>query len=202
MTTDGFSADWFSHHINFWKKIFQSLEWNPNEKKTIIEIGSFEGRSTVWSCKNLLLHLDSKIFCIDTFQGSVEHSENLKVNLLTRFKNNIKVAGVSDKVRICQGESWHELSKLIADNINADMVYVDGSHQAPDVLEDACLALRILKTSGIVIFDDYHWSIEPHGREDILNSPKIAVDLFHSINRRRIKLFAQSAHQIAFQKTF
>ena len=197
-----FSADWFSHHIEFWKKIFKSFGWNAHEKSTLIEIGSFEGRSTIWSCQNLLLHPDSKIICIDTFQGSVEHNDELKADLFSRFKHNVESAGFLGKVQIHQGESWKELTKLVAQGVKADVVYIDGSHQAPDVLEDAYLAFRACRNGGLMIFDDYHWCIEPHGKEDILNSPKLAIDTFFNINRRRIKLFAQSPHQIVFQKTF
>lgn len=201
MTDYEFSSDWFSHHIDFWTKVFRSAGWNANEEKTVVEIGSFEGRSTVWSCRNLLLHPSSRIFCVDTFAGSVEHSESLKADLFSRFRHNVATAGIAEKVEVRRGESWQELCKLIAEGVRADVIYIDGSHQAPDVLEDACLSFRLLRHGGLMMFDDYHWTIERHGAEDILNSPKLAVDMFFNIYRRKVKLFAQSAHQIVLQKT-
>ena len=35
-----------------------------------------------------------------------------------------------------------------------DIIYIDGSHEARDVLEDAVLAYRLLKIGGLLIFDD------------------------------------------------
>lgn len=196
-----FSADWFSHNISFWTSTFKAAGWEPAAPKIIVEIGSFEGRSTIWSCKNLLHNAESRIFCIDTFGGSVEHNEKQKTNLFERFTNNIESAGVQDKVKIRRGESWRELARLTAEGIRPDFIYIDGSHQAPDVLSDAVLSFNLLKGGGLMIFDDYHWTIEPHGQEDILNSPKLAVDMFISLYRRRMRLFAQSGHQIALRKT-
>ena len=196
-----FSADWFSHNISFWASTFKAAGWNPQAINTIVEIGSFEGRSTIWSCKNLLDNAESRIYCIDTFEGSVEHTERQKINLLERFQGNIESAGVQHNVEIRRGSSWHELARLAAEGVRPDFIYIDGSHQAPDVLCDAVLSFHILKEGGLMIFDDYHWSIEPHGSEDILNSPKLAVDLFISLYRRKVRLFAQSREQIALQKT-
>ncbi len=39
----------------------------------MVEIGSFEGRSTLWILENLLRHPDSRMHCIDTFAGGAEH---------------------------------------------------------------------------------------------------------------------------------
>jgi len=37
-----------------------------------------------------------------------------------------------------------------------DLVYIDGSHEYPDVIEDSRNALRILAPRGVIIWDDYH----------------------------------------------
>ena len=58
-----------------------------------------------------------------------------------------------------------------------DFVYIDGSHQAPDVLMDACLTFRMLKTGGIMVFDDYLWKAV----DGVLHQPKIAIDAFVNI---------------------
>ena len=39
-----------------------------------------------------------------------------------------------------------------------DFIYVDGSHEAPDVLFDAILAHKLVKNNGIIAFDDYLWA--------------------------------------------
>ena len=64
-----------------------------------------------------------------------------------------------------------------------DVVYIDGSHQAPAVLaDDAVMAFHLLRSGGLMIFDDYIWSMEPMGQQDPLNMPKPATsDAFLNI---------------------
>lgn len=38
----------------------------------MLQIGSYEGGSTVWFAKNILLHADSVLFCIDSWEDSLE----------------------------------------------------------------------------------------------------------------------------------
>ena len=47
-------------------------------------------------------------------------------------------------------------------------IYVDGSHEAPDVLFDAILAHKLVKNNGIIAFDDYLWSPEENGKTKLL----------------------------------
>ena len=64
------------------------------------------------------------------------------------------------------------------------------------------MSFNALKVGGLVICDDYLWSMEKAGSEDVLNSPKIAIDAFTTIFRRKIALIPrQSLYQLAFVKT-
>ena len=58
-----------------------------------------------------------------------------------------------------------------------DFIYIDGSHTAPDVLTDACMAWPLLKPKGLMVFDDYLWG----NPRDALHRPKIAIDAFTNI---------------------
>ena len=58
-----------------------------------------------------------------------------------------------------------------------DFIYVDGSHQAPDVLCDAVMAWRVLRDGGVMVFDDYLWG-DPRMP---LHRPKVAIDAFMNI---------------------
>jgi predicted O-methyltransferase YrrM len=72
---------------------------------------------------------------------------------LDRFYPNLKASESESKVRIIQGFSQIELRKLPLESF--DIIYIDGSHDAADVLEDAILSWRLLKDGGVLIFDDY-----------------------------------------------
>ena len=69
-----------------------------------------------------------------------------------------------------------------------DLVYVDGSHQAPDVLTDALLAFSQLRVGGMMIFDDYLWRLEAEGQQDHFNMPKPAINSFINIFQRKLRI--------------
>jgi predicted O-methyltransferase YrrM len=73
-----------------------------------------------------------------------------------------------------------------------DLIYVDASHYAVDVLTDAVLSFKLLKAGGILIFDDYLWA----GDENIIYYPKIAIDSFTNIFSKHIKLIPAPLNQI------
>jgi predicted O-methyltransferase YrrM len=88
-----------------------------------------------------------------------------------------------------KGQSSGALTNLIAAKSEPfDLVYVDGSHIAPDVLADAVLAFQLLRVGGLMIFDDYIWSMDPDGRQDSLRMPKPAIDVFINIFQRKLKV--------------
>jgi len=196
-----FTADWFSGNIAQWTGIFRGVKWNPLTPKTVVEIGCYEGRATLWILKNLLQHADSRIHCIDTFTGGNDKSPYQTRGLFERFTDNIRESGDEAKVIVHQDLSWRPLVKLIGAGTQADFVYVDGSHLAPDVLEDAVLSYRLLRVGGVMICDDYLWSMEKPGQDDILNSPKLAIDAFTNLYRRKMAILAyQKLYQLVLRK--
>ena len=54
-------------------------------------------------------------------------------------------------------------------------MYIDGGHYAHTVLEDAILVARLTRDGGLIIFDDYRWSMARRGE---LDTPKLAIDTF------------------------
>ena len=63
------------------------------------------------------------------------------------------------------------------------------------------LSFQLLKLGGLLICDDYLWSQEPLGSEDVLNSPKLAIDAFTNIHRRKLCFVANvGMWQFAFVK--
>ena len=74
--------DWFSANIIFWKKIVNKID-----KIRYLEIGSFEGRSTVFIKE--LDNLES-LMAIDTFEGSDEHKN---IDFKKVYEKNIHFNG-------------------------------------------------------------------------------------------------------------
>ncbi len=170
-----FTTDWFSGSEMLWKGMIDTMM--PSK---ILEIGSFEGRSTCYLIKTASEYRPLDIYCVDTWQGSVEH-EGIDFNAVERrFDRNVQLAlqDVKNQVNVykLRGKSVMEMSKLlVAGEGNFDLIYIDGSHEAADVFVDAALAFQLLKVDGLLLFDDYHISEEP---KTIYNHPHIAIDAF------------------------
>jgi predicted O-methyltransferase YrrM len=198
-----FTQDWFSRNIPTWEWIFAQLH-DPSKPFRILEIGVFEGRSTCWLLNNHCKQENDELTVIDTFEGGVENKELNLSTLKEVFERNISSCDSKCLVNVRQGFSIHELSKLIAlkgDHPGYDFIFVDGSHQAPDVLSDCILAFELLKKGGVMVCDDYLWSMERQGAEDPINSPKIAIDAFTNIFRRKIRILPNlPIYQLYLQK--
>ena len=188
-----FTQDWFSHNIPTFQFIMDVLP----VKQDFLEIGCFEGRASVWMLQNGL-DPDGKLTCIDTFKGSEEHAVmGLDLNELYKtFDANVKEGRVADQVvEAIQATSFEGLAKLISRGDKFDFIYVDGSHTAPDVMTDACMAFGLLKQGGVMLFDDYLWRDMP----GLLHRPKLAVDLFVTLFNEQCDLI-MIGYQLAVKK--
>jgi predicted O-methyltransferase YrrM len=179
-----FTNTWFVQAASHWPVLFKKIGWNTERPSVIVEIGSFEGRSTCWILDNLIRNPESIIYCIDTFEGGVEHTGAQACGLYERFMHNVKLTGKAQQVNACLGRSDQMLMRLISREVQADFVYVDGSHQAADVLSDAVLGWKLLKPGGLLVFDDYLW---PLYQDQPLLNPKIAIDAFVNCHLDQIR---------------
>ena len=182
-----FSNEWFAKTARHWPEVFKAVQWDASRPNTVIEVGSFEGASAIWILENLLHHEESRLFCLDTFAGSIEHSSKEIDGLEQRFRNNITRSGRASQVAVLKDRSFSGLVTLIARGIKADFIYIDGSHQAADVLADAILSWELLRPGGLMIFDDYLW---PVFQDQPLKNPKIAVDAFVNCHLDKIRFIA------------
>jgi predicted O-methyltransferase YrrM len=182
MTEYTFTQDWFSFNIPVWEQLATLLPGTPGQRN-FLEIGSFEGRSAVWMAENMMTEGDN-LRCIDTWEGSEEHSAETVQGIEDRFRHNLVVAAKKfPRRRIFQHKSTsvqelaHWLVEAPEDHPSFDFIYIDGSHTAKDVLTDACMAWPLLKQGGLMVFDDYLWGES----RDILHRPKLATDFFVNV---------------------
>lgn len=182
-----FTADWFGGNIPLWQGLFAHLAGQPNVK--FLEIGSYEGRAVVWLLGNVLTHETARIDCVDVFFEEPDAKETYE----KRFDHNIKTALGQKKVNKIKAPSYDALRKLELNSYDA--IYIDGSHLSADVLEDAVLAFRLLKSGGMMIFDDYEWNVHT----DPLLTPQIAVDAFLRVFENHYELL-HKGYQVAIRK--
>lgn len=169
-----FTKDWFAQAEQVWPQLIPLLP-RGDFNRQFLEIGSFEGRSTVWIIENMMSPGD-QINCIDTWQGGEEHGAEDMGAVEKRFDHNCAVALAEWDVEITKnkGTSIHVLSHKLRHGGLFDFIYIDGSHVAKDVLTDAVMAWPLLKSNGLMVFDDYMWG----NPRDILHRPKPAIDAF------------------------
>jgi predicted O-methyltransferase YrrM len=165
-----FSIDWFAEYIPVWEELLASLKQKPN--LNYLEIGVFEGRSFFWVLDNILTDESSRATGIDIFPGDVE----------ARFMANLRASGHEGRVTVIKGSSQVVLRELPMDSY--DLIYVDGSHAAKDVLVDAVLCWPLLVNGGLMILDDYQWSLE----WPLEFRPQIAVDAFLTVFRNDLEV--------------
>lgn len=166
-----FRSDLFTWNIQTWERFLGHFEGRPVR---ILEVGSFEGMS---ACYLLWRLPEARITCIDTFGGSPEHlALGGDVSALeAAFDRNVALID-STRVRKLVGRSAAVLPNLISAAEEFDLIYIDASHFAIDVIVDAALAWKLLAPGGTLVFDDYDWS-SPLG-EDPLLRPGPAIDAF------------------------
>lgn len=177
-----FTTDYVSVYAPTWVKFLRPLQGRPNLK--MLEIGSFEGKSTVWFLKNILTHTTSSILCIDSFARPGGEF---------RFDHNIKVTGDGTKVNKKKGPSEFVLPSLSGELF--DIIYIDGCHKALNVLFDLISSWLLLKPGGIIILDDYLWEMD----RPINDRPQWAIDLFLSLNLEEIDVLHKN-YQVIFKK--
>ncbi len=189
-----FSFKWIEGEKPRFEKFLGKFKGSPDLK--FLEIGCFEGYCSNFLFKEFLTHPSSRLFVMDTFEGSVEHGEmGLELNgLYGRFLENM--AEYRDRLVIFKGKSQESLLNPEIRKHSFDFIYVDGCHEARETLEDAVLSFGLLKAGGIMIFDDYQWG---NPGQNPYGTPKIAIDSFVRTFGKYVQVL-DVGYQLAIQK--
>jgi predicted O-methyltransferase YrrM len=140
-----YTENWFDHNIPHWEQWLGSFRDKVGIRA--LEIGSFEGRSTAWLCQHILTGTDARIDCVDLFALDPVYGD-----YHARFRHN--TAAFADRVVEHVGYSFDCLRRIEGE---FDFIYIDGWHSAFGTLADAVMTWPLLKTDGVMIFDDYLW---------------------------------------------
>ena len=174
----------FVKHIPVWNKLLGPFKGKPDVH--YLEIGVNQGRSAMWVLENVLTHPSAKLTGIDIFPEGTNFKE--------KYFSNVKLSGAEHKVTTIEGFSQVELRKLPLNTF--DIIYIDGDHTARGVLADAVPSFQLLKTDGILIFDDYLW-FEDRLSEEL--RPRIAIDSFIT-SYRNVLAVVHRGYQVFIKK--
>lgn len=179
-----FNVDWWNNVCNnfldgpAFMKRFVDVETNA------LQIGCFEGMGTVWMLDNILTHENSRLIDIDPFYSDGDLAGANFDTVQKLYYYNLAECPTSYKHKIIVGRSQDVLSTLPLNSF--DLIYIDGSHFAKDIIIDAELSHKLLKVGGMMFFDDYGWG-EEQGKFSS-DKPKWAVDEFLEKHKGEYKI--------------
>lgn len=175
-----------------YNKIFEKLieEYKP---KTIIEVGTWKGASAIHManiCKKN--DLNSKIYCVDTWLGGIEHYRgeveknpdcdlNIKYgypNLYYIFLSNVFITKNEDTIIPIPNTSLIGSKILEYNKIKADLIYIDGGHEYEDVYSDLKNYYPLLNDNGVIFGDDFDdfWIGVKNGVTDFCKNKNIPFE--------------------------
>jgi predicted O-methyltransferase YrrM len=173
-----FTVDWFDARTPQIGAAIQQFRDRPAVR--MLEIGAYEGRSTIWYLDHILTGPGSHLTTVDHWRGSAENDPAEMLAVHDRFCRNTARYVAEGRLTVVTAESQVFLASRVAERGQSNavdgyhIVYLDGSHAAPDVLSDAVMAWALLESGGILIFDDYLWT----GLTTEQDRPRFAVDSF------------------------
>lgn len=120
----------------------------------ILEIGSYEGLSSVFFADNLLDDPESSLVCVDPFLlfDNNDHKELLQNSQEENFDYNIKTCNNSDKITVFKITSD---AYFTINTKTFNLIYVDGCHEPDYITRDLENAFAILENDGVMWIDDY-----------------------------------------------
>ena len=146
-----YSQTWFlNSEIN--KKM--TLIYDNTRENNILEIGCFEGLSSVFFADNFLDNPNSTLTCVDPYLNidNNDHRPFLINNEEMNFDFNISVCNHSDKVLIYKITSDQFFEN---NNKTYNFIYIDGCHEPDFIKRDMENSFNALDKNGIMWMDDY-----------------------------------------------
>lgn len=169
---------------------------------TYIEIGVFEGSTTFWVADQLTPYNNElKIYAVDPHVGSNDMSEDFNV-IKENFLHNLAECEHKNITYIPK-HSTNGLLDLINNNIQAELIYIDGDHKAGEVLTDLVLAWKLLRVGGVILCDDTTtWRYtDTNGTQSAQMSVRMAVEMFIQCNWHKLNILSlPDGSQTAFIK--
>ena len=180
ITHNSSTKRWFKHNIIYILLLIKKFNLDL-VKNNILEIGSYEGNSTIFFLKYLKY---SSITCVDSwsdFHTAGNKNRELKFDIIKEnFNKNIKPYKNRTNIHHCLSKDF-----FIKNRSKYDLVYIDGSHTFEDVLNDGNNAVKLLNNNGLIIFDDVF-------KSDVFK----AILEIYSTNNLKIELVY---HQVVFR---
>lgn len=161
--------NWFEGQQYNFEEQLTRFKGKPN--LNFLQIGAYTGDASVWLCENILTDPTSFLMDVDTWEGSdeAEHDNIDFVSVLDYYEE--RIAPYKSVVRLKMTSEQYFSGN---NQVEYDFIYIDGDHTEAVVYQDAISAWKLLKSGGIIAFDDYLWGQDVHPSL----RPKLAIDQF------------------------
>jgi hypothetical protein len=143
------------------------------------------------------LYGGASVFILDRYSKKTGHHTIIDINTNEYIQHNLKP--YEGKYTYLLGESGEHMRTIKKNSM--DLVYIDGSHMARNVLEDAVYAYYVTKEYGYIVFDDYGWG----QKEEMHCQPKVGIAAFLMAYDRYVRTISVGwqviAQKIPYQLT-
>ena len=132
----------------------------PDREPVVVEIGSWQGKSSVVLGIGLKSKQGATLYCVDPFDASGDGSSEKDYQkrrgelvgfLRERFLSNLQQTGVREMVKVLQGYS-HEVVEGFDQSI--DLLFIDGDHDYESVLRDFRDWTPMVAEGGVLCMHD------------------------------------------------
>lgn len=151
-----FTTDWLSPKLGPWFSVLEPLRNKPVD---VLDVGSYEGRSAIAFLSYLPL---SRVTCVDTFDlpGIGTHIDDTNA-VESRFDRN--VAAYGQRLTKIKDRAANALDRLGVKKAKYDVIYLDAGKGRDWLFTLSALAWPLLRTGGILIWDDLRWGRDKPG---------------------------------------
>lgn len=135
-------------------KVLYELSTNLPPKSTVLEIGTYQGRSAVLFASNL----SNRVVCIDPLEPGTDEQNHLTITEAEVYNlhKNIDLYSNIEWVRKRSiNVIWDDLAIVGLTNYPIRLIFIDANHQYPFPKEDYKHFYPLLEPECIVAFHDY-----------------------------------------------
>ena len=184
--------NWFEYVQPNFEEFLTPLAGQDN--LTFLQLGVYTGDASVWMAENILTGKYCILMDVDTWEGSKElaHEEMDFDDVFATYRTKVKPY---NKILWKQINTFRFLTSYNYIK-EYDFIYIDADHTTVGVLLDAELSWPLLKSGGIMAFDDYTWG---HDSGDPRLAPQVGIDLFLHRHELDYQLLTKN-HQVWIKK--
>lgn len=185
--------NWFEPNMAAWDTVLSQHDYKIKPIKAL-QIGAFAGHCSEFLLQRILRNPESTLYDVDTWEGSWEH-DDIDFNNVERYYDLNLSNYIEDGKLVKNKMTSDEFFKN--NTMEFDFIYVDGDHVRDQVAKDAENAYKVLKSGGIMIFDDYTWELHTSPEAQI---PFIAISQFLARHKELKFDILTIHHQVWIQK--